>query len=87
MPGPDDRDRRERPQEQLSDLADAYGKAAPYVTASTQLVVSVGAMTALGWWLDKKLEHQIPWLLMVGAVVGIVVGFVSFFKVVLGKKT
>ena len=86
MPDPDDRDRRGRDDEGLSNLADSYRKAAPYLAASTQLVAAVGVFTALGYWADKKLGHQVPWLLMVGAVVGMIGGFVSFFRTVLGKR-
>ena len=87
MPDPDDRERRGRDEKEgLSDLAEGYQKAAPYMAASTQLVVAVGLFTALGWWLDTKLGHRVPWLLMVGAVVGMAVGFVSFFRTVLGKR-
>jgi F0F1-type ATP synthase assembly protein I len=82
----DDRERRAKDDEGLSNLADAYRKAAPYMGASTQLVASVGLFTALGWWGDSKLGHTTPWLLLVGAGVGMTVGFVSFFKTVLGKK-
>jgi F0F1-type ATP synthase assembly protein I len=83
---PGDRERRDRQEEGLSNLADGYRKAAPYLAASTQLVAAVGVFTALGWWLDKKLGHEVPWLLMLGAVVGMAGGFVSFFRTVLGKK-
>jgi ATP synthase protein I len=83
---PDDRERREGKDEGLSNLAEGYRKAEPYLAASTQLVVAVGGFTALGWWGDKELGHKVPWLLMLGAVVGMVVGFVSFFRTVLGKK-
>jgi ATP synthase protein I len=87
VPDPGDRERREREErEGLSNLAESYRKAAPYLAASSQLVISVGLFTALGWWLDEKLGHQVPWLLMVGAVVGMAGGFLSFFKTVLGKK-
>ncbi len=77
-----------RPQddEGLSDLAEGYRKGAPYIAASTQLVAAVGVFTALGWWLDKELHHTTPWLLMVGAVVGMIGGFISFFRTVLGKR-
>ncbi len=86
MPDPDDRERRDREDEGLSDLASGYRKAAPYLAASTQLVAAVGVFTALGWWLDQKLGHRVPWLLMVGSVVGMIGGFVSFFRTVLGKN-
>lgn len=86
MPDPGDRERRDKDDEGLSNLAEGYRKAAPYLAASTQLVGAVGVFTALGWWADEKLGHRVPWLLMTGAVVGMVGGFVSFFRTVLGKR-
>ncbi len=86
MAGPSDRERQDRERQQLSSVAESYRKAAPYIAASTSLVVSVGGFAALGYWLDRKLGHRVPWLLLVGAVVGSIGGFVSFFKTVLGAK-
>ncbi len=86
MPGPGQGDRQDGKGEDLSDLAAGYRKAAPYLAASTQLVAATGVFTALGWWADKKLEHTVPWLLLLGAAVGMTGGFVSFFRTVLGKK-
>jgi F0F1-type ATP synthase assembly protein I len=85
VPDPGDDERPGKKEEGLSDLADAYRKAAPYMAASTQLVAAVGFGTAAGWWADKKLGHQTPWLLLVGAGVGMLAGFVRFFRTVLGK--
>lgn len=87
MASPDDRERREREDEEgLSNLALAYRKAAPYMAASTQLVASVGVFAALGYWGDRKLGHTVPWMLLVGAAVGMTGGFIAFFRIVLGKK-
>jgi len=88
MTGPDGRDDRGKPagEKNLSDLATSYRKAAPYMAASTQLVATVGVFTALGWWGDEKLSHRVPWMLLLGAAVGMVGGFVSFFRTVLGKR-
>lgn len=87
MPEPSDRERRAREQDDgLSGLARAYRKAGPYLAASTQLVVSVGVFTALGWWLDKKLENRIQWLTLVGAAIGMTGGFIGFLRTVLGKN-
>lgn len=87
MASPDDRERREREDEEgLSNLALAYRKAAPYMAASTQLVASVGVFAALGYWGDRKLGHAVPWMLLVGAAVGMTGGFIAFFRIVLGKK-
>lgn len=88
MPDPSDRERTEREEKGLSSLAEGYRKAAPYMAASTTLVASVGGFAWLGHWLDGKLGHQTPWMLLVGAGIGMVAGFISFFRTVLasGKK-
>jgi ATP synthase protein I len=83
---PDDRERREGEEEGLSGLAQAYRKAAPLMGASMQLVGAVGVMAGLGYWADTKLEHKVPWLLLLGAAVGMTGGFISFFRTVLGQK-
>lgn len=87
MAGPSDRERRTEDEEQgLSNLASGYRKAAPYMAASTALVASVGVFAGLGYWLDKKLGHGTPWLLIVGALFGMAGGFIGFFKTVLGAS-
>jgi ATP synthase protein I len=84
VPGPSDRQRRTEDTKGLSGFAEGYRKAAPYMAASTTLVASVGVFAGLGYWLDKWLEHETPWLLLVGALLGMVGGFISFFRTVLG---
>jgi F0F1-type ATP synthase assembly protein I len=84
VPGPSDRERRTE-DKGLSSLASGYQKAAPYMAASTTLVVSVALFTFLGHWLDEKLENEIPWITIVGALIGMAGGFISFFKTVLGS--
>ncbi len=88
MPDPSDRERRSGDEKGLSSLAEGYRKAAPYMAASTALVASVGVFAGIGYWLDGKLEHETPWMLLVGAGLGMVGGFISFFRTVLasGKK-
>jgi len=83
---PDDRERREEDEKGLSNLADAYQKAGPYLGASTSLVASVGVFAGLGYWLDQKVGNRTPWFLLGGAFLGMVGGFVSFFRTVLGKR-
>jgi F0F1-type ATP synthase assembly protein I len=83
---PDQREPERPGEEGLSNLARGYRSAAPYIAASTQLVAAVAAFTLLGWWLDGKLGHTTPWLLLVGAGVGMTGGFISFFKTVMGKR-
>jgi ATP synthase protein I len=86
VPGPGDREREDRDEKGLSNLASGYQKAAPYMAASTSLVVAVGLFLGLGYWLDKKLGNQVPWFTMLGALIGMTGGFISFFKVVLGTR-
>jgi ATP synthase protein I len=90
MTGPDEKNDRGRQsgggERDLSDLAASYRTAGPYMAASTRLVAAVGIFTALGWWGDEKLSHRVPWMLLLGAAVGMVGGFVSFFRTVLGKR-
>jgi len=83
---PEDRDRREDEGKELSNLADAYRKAAPYLSASTTLVASVGVFAWLGWWVDQKVGNRTPWFLLLGALLGMTGGFVGFFWTVLGKR-
>jgi ATP synthase protein I len=85
MTEPGDRERREREERNLSSLADAYRKAAPYTAASTSLVVAVAGCTWLGHWADERFGTSGPWLTLVGAALGMTAGFISFFKTVLGN--
>ncbi len=85
MAGPGDRERGTPGEDkELSSLAEGYRKAAPFIGASTSLVVAVGVFLGLGWWLDKRLGNRVPWFTMLGALIGMTGGFISFFKTVLG---
>ncbi len=64
----------------LSRLAAGYRSAEPYMAASSTLTASVAAFTALGYGLDRWLGHSVQWLLIVGSVVGMAVGFAGFFR-------
>jgi ATP synthase protein I len=86
LAGPGDRERGSPSEKGLSSLADGYRKAAPYIGASTSLVVAVGAFLGLGYWLDEKLENDVPWFTMLGALIGMTGGFISFFRTVLGRS-
>ncbi len=85
MEGPRDRERGDA-DKGLSSLAEGYRKAAPYMSASTQLVGAVALCVGVGIWLDKKLGNQVPWLTMLGAAIGMTAGFIGFFKTVLGTR-
>lgn len=86
MGGPSEKERRPGESKGLSGYAAAYQKAAPYLSASTSLVVAVGLFTWLGHVIDEKLEHEVPWVTLIGAAVGMIGGFVSFFRTVLGAR-
>jgi F0F1-type ATP synthase assembly protein I len=59
--------------------AEAYRKAGPYLGAVWSLIGSVGVWTAVGLWLDRKFNTA-PWLVVVGSLGGMGVGFYVFFK-------
>jgi ATP synthase protein I len=67
----------------LSSVAAAYRRAEPYMAASSTLMASVAAFTAMGYVLDRWLGHTVQWMLVAGSVIGIAVGFVGFFTRVL----
>ncbi len=69
----------------LESLSEAYRKIAPYLNIGYVMTTSVVVFTFLGYYVDKKWETR-PWFTIVGAVVGLVVGFYQFFKIVLGQQ-
>jgi ATP synthase protein I len=73
---------KKRPPESIGE---AYRKAAPYMNAATGLVVAVAGSTLLGYWVDDKMKNRTPWFTLAGVLVGMVGGFVNFFRQVLGK--
>jgi F0F1-type ATP synthase assembly protein I len=73
MAGPGDRERGTGDEKGLSSLAEGYR------------VAAVGIFTGLGIWLDRKFDTT-PWLTLLGVVIGMTGGFISFFKTVLGKR-
>ena len=83
MAGPDDPKDRARGGG-LSGLAAGYQKAAPYMAASSSLVGAVLVFSLVGWWLDGKVGTKQPWFFIGGAVLGMIGGFISFFRTVLG---
>jgi F0F1-type ATP synthase assembly protein I len=86
VPGPGDRERGSPEEKGLSSLAEGYRKAAPYIGASTSLVGAVAVFLGLGYWLDRRLGNEVPWFTMLGALLGMTGGFISFFKTVLGTR-
>jgi len=86
MPRPGGDERGGRGEERAPEsLGEAYRKASPYMSAATSLVGAVAGFTLLGYWIDGKVGDRTPWFTLGGAVLGMVGGFVSFFRQVLGK--
>ncbi len=71
----------------FNSLAEAYRKLAPYLNIGYVMAASIALLTWLGYLLDKKWD-TFPWFTIIGAVLGITVGFYNFFKTVflLNKK-
>ena len=65
--------------------ADSIRKIAPLVNWGFELIFYIGLGIGLGWWLDEKYGTK-PWLLLAGCLLGIVLGFYQFFKMVLRKE-
>ena len=71
-----------------SSLAAAMRKAGPYLNIGWSFVTPIVAGLALGWYLDKRFGWD-PWAKLAGMLLGMGLGFLSFFNVVLAlaKKT
>lgn len=57
---------------------------APYMNIGWSFLVAMGLGSWFGYWLDTRF-HTEPWFLIIGALLGIAVGFYQFFLVVLRK--
>ncbi len=57
---------------------------APYLNIGWTFVISVGLGLLVGRWADNRLGTE-PWLFLLGAILGIAVGFYNFFLVVMRK--
>jgi F0F1-type ATP synthase assembly protein I len=62
-------------------LRNSLGRAAPYLGVGMQLAVSMVAYVAIGYFADRWLGTQ-PWLLVAGAVVGMIAFFVQLYRLV-----
>ena len=76
-------DQAERPPEEDTDgrsaTASALHRAEPYLRAVWYLTGGVGLGTAGGYYADEALGTK-PWLLVVGAAVGMTLGTYGFVK-------
>jgi ATP synthase protein I len=73
-----------KPPHQKSSMMEAMRVVGPYLDLGVTFVVTIGGGAWLGSWADKHFGTT-PWLLVTGAILGIVVGFYHFFSVVLRK--
>jgi len=53
-----------------------------YAQVGTMLIAPMIVIGAIGYVLDRRLATA-PWLLLAGLILGMVTGFVSFFRLVL----
>ena len=73
--------RSRTPLRDFESLTEVYRKLAPYLNIGYTWAASVALLSFLGYVLDKK-WHTKPWLTLLGACLGVVVGFYNFFKTV-----
>ncbi len=63
-------------------LSSALSKAQPYLDAVWLMTGSVALGTLTGYFLDRRLGTK-PWLLVAGALLGVVAGFYGFIRAVI----
>ena len=67
----------------MSSLSRAMTELAPFLNIGWVWVASIGTFALIGWRIDVKRGGGQTFL-AIGATFGVLVGFVNFFKVVLG---
>lgn len=70
-----------RDEDRLGSTAKALAQAQPYIDATWQLIGAVAVGTLGGYFLDRWLGTD-PWLMLGGALFGVVGGMISFFKAI-----
>ena len=60
-------------------------RAGPYLGIGSTFLAAIAVFLFGGWWLDGKLGTS-PWLTVLGAFLGIAMGFYSFFRTVLDQQ-
>ncbi len=66
----------------MSGKGGGLGETGSMLGIGIQLVVTILAFAALGWWLDKTFSTE-PWLLLVGLLFGATGGMISFIRTAL----
>jgi ATP synthase protein I len=69
----------------VPDSRNSLNDALKYAQISGMLIGPMVAFGAIGFWLDRRYGTK-PWLLLAGLILGMVGGFVNFFKLVLPPK-
>jgi F0F1-type ATP synthase assembly protein I len=69
----------------VADSRDSLSDALKYAQISGMLVAPMLAFGGIGYWLDGRFGTK-PWLLLAGLILGMIGGFVSFFRLVLPPK-
>lgn len=70
-------------------LVSEAGQAGSMMGMGIQLIITILAFAALGWWLDGRFDTK-PWLLLAGLVFGATGGMISFIRTALragGKRS
>ena len=65
-------------------IAKILKESGPYMTASYTMIGAVVGLSLLGYYADRWLNTT-PWLLILGVILGLVVGFYEIAKVTIGK--
>jgi len=71
-----------RPQE--DERSEIFRRAAPFLGLGSMFAASLLMGIGAGYWADGKLGTK-PWLTLSGALLGLVIGFYSFFAAVLRR--
>ena len=66
--------------DQQSVIATSYRKSAMASSAVTGFVMPIITLCLGGYWLDQKWKHEVPYLAMVGVVVGLIVGVSTLLR-------
>src|SRR5437763_14590358 len=73
-----------QPPPEKSPMMEGLKAVGPYLDLGVTFVVAIGGGAWLGYWADQH-WNTAPWLLLAGAMLGIVVGSYHFFSVVLPR--
>lgn len=73
------------PPDESSTRREILRRAGPLLGIGSTFLAAVGLCTFGGWWLDGRLGTA-PWLTVVGALLGVGLGFYLFIKAVMESR-